>query len=132
MLTSAVEDEQNQVVDDGHFDPGAAPEPIVEKQYGGTKGRVLELKINSNVNANGSVQRQKFRGFVELAQIEPLYHAFGVFGFFHPKLGDFTVDPTNQFGYTINRPTKAYNSGSESVNLTVRMSVGGALKLAGP
>lgn len=129
MLTDAQEEEQNNVSNDSHFDPGVG-DPIVEKQYNGTKGRNLVLRIISDVTQ--SVLRTKLRSFIELPQIEPAYHEFGIFGFFHPKLADFNIDPTNLFGYTIDRPLKGYRSGSEIVPINLRLSLGGNFKLAGP
>lgn len=129
LLTDVQEEEQNNVSNDSHYDPGVN-NPKIEKQYNGSKGRNLVLKLVTD--ADQSVFRQKLRSFIELAQIEPLFHEFGIFGFFHPKVADFNVDPTDLFGYTIDRPLKGFKSGSEIVPITLRMSIGGDLVLAGP
>ena len=129
LQTDIQEEEQNNVSNDAHFDPGVG-DPIIEKQYNGTKGRNIILKIITDTDQ--SVMRQKLRTFIELPQIEPAYHEFGIFGIFHPVVSDFNVDPTNLFGYTIDRPLKGYRSGSEIVPITLRLSLGGNFKLAGP
>lgn len=129
LFTDIQEEEQNNVSNDSHFDPGVG-DPIVEKQYNGIKGREIVIKLITDTDQ--SVVRQKLRTFGEKPQIEPAYHEFGIIGIFHPKVSDFNVDPTNLFGYTIDRPLKGYVSGSEIVPITLRLSLGGNLKLAGP
>ena len=129
LLTNVSEEEQNNTSDDPHYDPGTV-DPVIEKQYNGSFGRVLTLSIQSDVDQ--TIFRQKLRSFIELVQIEVEHHEFGIFGFFHPVLADFNVDPTDKFGYTLDRPIKGYASGAESVSITLRMTLGGNLKLAGP
>jgi hypothetical protein len=127
-LADCQEDPQINVSDDPHYDPTS--DPIVEKQYNGNFGRKLDLTIKSDTDQ--SVWRQKLTSFLNLIPLEPAYHENGIFGFFHPKIADFNVDPTNEFGYTINRAPKSYTSGHEALTILASMTLGGNQKLAGP
>jgi hypothetical protein len=125
-LIDTTEDPQINVSNDPHYDPTG--DPKVEKQYNGNFGRQLILTIKSDVDQ--TAWRTKLKDFVNMVSVEPLYHEAGIFGFFHPKLADYNVDPTNEFGYTIDRAPKSYPSGAQTVTITVTMTLGGNQKTA--
>ena len=127
-LVDTQEDPQINVSNDPHYDPES--DPTVEKQYNGNFGRKLELTIKSDVDQ--SVWRQKLFSFMNLIPLEPAYHESGIFGFFHPKVADFNVDPTNAFGYTYDRAPKSYVSGHEALTIILTATLGGNQRTAGP
>jgi len=125
-LINTAEDPQNNTSNDPHYDPTG--DPKVEKQYNGTFGRVLELTIKSDVDQ--SAWRTKLNDFLNMPQTEPAYHESGIFGFYHPKLADFNVDPNDEYGYTLDRAPKGYPSGADTVTITLTMTLGGNQKTA--
>jgi len=127
-LIDSQQEPQINTSNDPHYDP--ASDPIIEKQYNGNFGRRLELTIKSDVDQ--AAWRTKLNDFMNLIPVEPAYHEFGIFGFFHPKLGDFDVDPTNAFGYTYDRAPVSYTSGNEAVTIILTATLGGNQKTAGP
>lgn len=129
-LADTQQEPQINTSNDPHYDPTS--DPIIEKQYNGNFGRRLEVTIKSDVNAQGAAWRTKLLGFMNLIPVEPAYHEFGIFGFFHPKLGDFNVDPTNAFGYTYDRTPISYTSGNEALTIILTATLGGNQKTAGP
>lgn len=124
-LISVEDQEQSNTSDDPGYSPDGSL--LIEKQFNGTFGQNKILNIISDVTQ--TTLRNKLRQFARLVQIEPAYHEFGIFGFFHPKVSDFNLDPTNNFGYTMDQPIHKYPSGSEVVYTTVNLRLGGKLNL---
>ena len=129
-LIDVQEEPQINTSNDPHYDPNS--DPIVEKQYNGNFGRRLSLTIKSDVNAAGATWRSQLKDFFNEIPVEPAYHEFGIFGFFHPKLTDFNVDPTNAFGYTYDRAPVSFTSGNEASTIILAATLGGNQKTAGP
>ena len=125
LIMAGIEDgEQTNTSDDSGYTPGA--DQIVEKQYSGHFPRVVTLTIVSDTGKNA--ERTKIRQFARKVQIEPAYHQYGIFGIFHPKVADFTIDPDNNFGLTMDRPLHKYISGSEAVLTTITLRMGGKVQ----
>ena len=127
-LIDVQQEPQINTSNDPHYDPTGPP--IIEKQYNGNFGRRLELTIKSDIGQDA--WRTKLNDFLNEIPVEPAYHEFGIFGFFHPKLTDFDVDPTNAFGYTYDRTPVSYTSGNEATTIILTATLGGNQKTAGP
>lgn len=125
ILQSVEEVEQPNVSDDPAYDAGG--NLVVEKQFNGTFGYSQVLNIISDDTE--TVFRKKIRTFARKVPIEPAFHEFGIFGFFHPVITDFNVDPTDDFGYTIDQPTHTHIHGTHFVRTTITLRIGGRLHL---
>lgn len=125
VLVSIVETEQPNVSEDPVLDPSGTL--VIEKQFNGTFGYNQVLNIKSDKDQ--TVFRKKIRTFSRKVPIEPAFHEFGIFGFFHPVITDFNVDPTDDFGYTIDQPVHGHVHGAESVDTRITLRIGGRLNL---
>ncbi len=125
VLVSVTEEEQPNVSDDPAYDPGGTL--VVEKQFNGTFGydQVLIIKTDKDQ----TVFRKALRAFTRKIPIEPAFHEFGIFGFFHPTVTDFNVDPTANFGYTLDRPVNTFIHGHETVETRITLRIGGKVNL---
>jgi len=125
VLVSIVETEQPNVSEDPVLDPSGTL--VVEKQFNGTFGYNQVLNIKSDTDQ--TVFRKKIRTFSRKVPIEPAFHEFGIFGFFHPVITDFNVDPTANFGYTLDQPVHGHVHGAETVDTRITLRIGGKVNL---
>lgn len=121
VLVSIQDAEQPNVSDDPAYD--ASGPLVIEKQFNGTFGESITLVIKSDKGETAF--RTAIRGFYRRIHIEPAYHEFGIFGFFHPVLTDFNIDPTNRFGYTMDAPIHTHVHGAETVETRLTFRIGG-------
>jgi len=105
-------------------EPGLNPDGTISvyKQQG--RSPVPTLTIQGNFDNSETSTRTKLRSFSYKAQVEHLYHKFGIIGFFHPTLTDFNRDPTDLIGYTMAPPIFTYNSPAEIVTFRMNLSLG--------
>lgn len=66
------------------------------------------MTITGSCKATDIFFRQKLRKFFFMPDVEDEYHKHGIFGFFHPDLIDFNLDPNDTQGYTITMPSDAF------------------------
>ena len=66
------------------------------------------MTINGSCKSKDSEFRTKLRSFFFMPDVEDEYHKHGIFGFFHPNLPDFNLDPNDKQGYTITMPSDAF------------------------
>jgi len=66
------------------------------------------MTVNGSCKSTDSLFRQKLRSFFFMPDVEDEYHKHGIFGFFHPDLIDFNLDPDSTEGYTITMPSDAF------------------------
>jgi hypothetical protein len=123
VLASVREGEQPNVSEDPAYDSGG--DLVVEKQFNGSYGYSLTLTIVTEPSASGATLRKKIRTFYRKIQIEPAHHEFGIFGFSHPSITDFNVDPTDRYGFTMDTPTHEFVHGGKLVKTTVVLRIGG-------
>lgn len=121
VLASLEEAEQPNVSEDPGYDAGG--ELVIEKQFNGTFGMNVVLNIKSEPAE--TVFRKKLRGFYRKIPIEPAEHEFGIFGFFHPIVTDFNLDPTDRFGFTMDQPVHSFLHGGKIVNTRITLRSGG-------
>lgn len=125
VLTSVSEAEEPNVSEDPVYD--ASGGLVIEKQFNGTFGYTQVLNIKSDTDQTAF--RTKLRSFARKIPIEPAFHEFGIFGFFHPIVTDFNVDPIDDFGYTIDQPTHDFQHGAETVYSRITLRIGGHVDL---
>ena len=97
----------------------------VNKQQG--RSPVPTLTLEGNCNHNEKVWRQLARSFSRKAQIEPQYHKYGIIGVYIPAssdLDDFSLDPTNEQGYTMALPVFDYFSPATILHFRINLSMG--------
>ncbi len=123
VLASVIEAEQPNVSEDPVLD--ASGSLTIEKQFNGTFGGNVALIIISDESE--VTFRKKLRTFARKVSIEPAFHEFGIFGFSHPKVTDFNIDPTADFGYTIDSPSHEFIHGSNFVKSKLTLRIGGKL-----
>lgn len=66
------------------------------------------MTINGTCKSTDITFREKLREFFYMADVEYEYHKYGIFGFYHPTLTDFNLDPNTSRGYTIAMPSDAF------------------------
>lgn len=105
-------------------EPGLNPDGtiVVYKQQG--RSPVPTIIIEGNCNNSEIDWRNQIRSFFRKRQVEHDYHEFGIIGFYHPTLTDFSVDPTDQIGYTMAAPIFEHFSGTGLVHFKISMSLG--------
>lgn len=105
-------------------EPGLNPNGTlqVNKQQGRSPIPTLTLEGNSDVPE--STWRAQLDSFSRKAQIEHQFHKYGIFGFYHPEISDFNLDPTDEIGYTMALPVMEYFSPATIVHFRINLSLG--------
>ena len=121
QIESIAENGQNNIIDEPVFSPTG--KRTINKQEVGKLGKTLV--INGNLKRSFKAQRHKMRGFAQLQTIEVEYHKYGSVGIYFPDdLSDFSVDPTDHIGYTMDDPTFNFSSPSEVIAFSIILSLG--------
>jgi len=97
----------------------------VSKQQG--RSAVPTLTLEGNCDHIEKAWRNQLRGFSRKAQVEPQYHKRGIIGVYIPAssvLDDFSLDPTNEIGYTMALPTFDWFTPATIVPFRVNLSMG--------
>jgi hypothetical protein len=97
----------------------------VSKQQG--RSAVPTLTLEGNCDHVEKAWRNQLRGFSRKAQVEPQYHKRGIIGLYLPAssdLDDFSLDPTNEIGYTMALPVFDYVSPATIMYFKVNLSMG--------
>ena len=105
--------EISQIIDGG---PNAGTTNIPSFSAEGTKSIAKQLNgaIKYGMTIHGSCKsadvsfREQLRSFFFMPDVEDEYHKHGIFGFYHPDLIDFNLDPNDTQGYTITMPSDAF------------------------
>lgn len=105
-------------------EPGLNPDGTltVNKQQG--RSPVPTLTLEGNVNVSEIAWRQQVEGFSRKSQVEHSFHEYGIIGFYHPDLDDFSLDPTDTIGYTMALPVFEYFSPAGIVHFRFSLSLG--------
>jgi hypothetical protein len=120
QLESIIESGDDPVTNE----PGLIPDGTitVNKQQG--RSPVPTLTLSGNVNVSESAWRERLRSFSYKTQVEFQFHRYGIIGFFHPLLTDFSKQPTDSIGYTMAVPFFQHTSGAELVSFRINLSLG--------
>ena len=108
-------------------EPGLNPQGqiTVNKQQG--RSPVPTITLEGNCDFSEKAWRNQVRGFSRKRQIENSHHKYGIIGLYIPavsSLDDFSLEPTNQIGYTMGLPVFDYFSPATIVHFRFNLSMG--------
>ena len=126
--TNIIEAVNNSYQNNVSVDPATNPNGS-KKTYLQDNGRLEDIvTVTGKILNTQTAFITKLKTFSRKLQIESAYHKFGIFGFAYPTTSIFSLDPTNEVGYFIDKlELTTLGQKKNVVAFTVTLKTGGTL-----